>query len=397
MNLDQKYTLITRNLKEIIGTEEEIKEILKNRSLKIYLGITPSGRIHIGYFVQILKIADYLTSDCEVTILIADLHAYLDNMKSSMESVKVRSKYYISMIHAMLQTLNVSIQKLKFVIASDYQLSNEYVLDIFKANSFITVKEAQHAGSEVVKQSQHPTLNSLLYPTLQALDEKYLNIDVETGGIDQRKIFGHARKIMPKIGYKPSFYFMTPIVSGLRFVKNETNTNPITLLDRKKLLAAIEIEVNDERLLHIINEINEDYQFSKLINSTTSTKMNSSDPNTKIDCLDSKNQIKSKINKAYCYPGDTDDNCLMDILKKIIFPLLQYKKCDFIIDRPEKFGGCVIYKSFEMVENDFQFKKLHPTDLKRGTIDMIDFILEPIRKEFETEELKNLLNDAYTN
>lgn len=32
-----------------------------------------------------LKIGDYLKAGCHVTILFADLHAYLDNMKSNWE------------------------------------------------------------------------------------------------------------------------------------------------------------------------------------------------------------------------------------------------------------------------------------------------------------------------
>ena len=58
-----------------------------------------------------------------------------------------------------------------------------------------------------------------MYPTLQALDEQYLDAYVESGGIDQRKIFIHARSLMPKLGYKKRGYLMTDMISGLRFEK----------------------------------------------------------------------------------------------------------------------------------------------------------------------------------
>lgn len=48
-----------------------------------------------------------------------------------------------------------------------------------------TLRDAMHAGAEVVKQSDAPQLSSLLYPGLQALDEQYLDVDFQFGGVDQ--------------------------------------------------------------------------------------------------------------------------------------------------------------------------------------------------------------------
>ena len=59
----------------------------------------------------------------QVTILFADLHAYLDNMKAPWELLALRTQYYEQVIKAMLSALDVPIDKLKFVKGSDYQLS----------------------------------------------------------------------------------------------------------------------------------------------------------------------------------------------------------------------------------------------------------------------------------
>jgi len=79
-----KVGLITRNLQEVIGTEEMTQLLQgKERPLKIYWGTATTGKPHIGYFLPLCKIADFLEAGCEVTVLFADLHAFLDNMKSS--------------------------------------------------------------------------------------------------------------------------------------------------------------------------------------------------------------------------------------------------------------------------------------------------------------------------
>lgn len=56
-------------------------------------------------------------------MLFADLHAYLDNMKAPWELLALRTEYYEQVIKAMLQSIGVSLEKLKFVKGTDYQLS----------------------------------------------------------------------------------------------------------------------------------------------------------------------------------------------------------------------------------------------------------------------------------
>lgn len=59
----------------------------------------------MAYFVPMSKIADFLRAGCEVTILFADLHAYLDNMKAPWELLALRTKYYEACIKGMFPLL----------------------------------------------------------------------------------------------------------------------------------------------------------------------------------------------------------------------------------------------------------------------------------------------------
>ena len=111
-----------------------------------------------------------------MTILFADLHAYLDNMKSPWELINHRVKYYEESIKGMLTSIGVPLENLKFVRGTDYQLSREYTMDAYKFSTIVTEKDAKKAGAEVVKQSDAAPLSGLLYPGLQALDEEYLKV-----------------------------------------------------------------------------------------------------------------------------------------------------------------------------------------------------------------------------
>ncbi|QKF93972.1 tyrosyl-tRNA synthetase [Fadolivirus algeromassiliense] len=394
LTVDQKYELITRNLQEKIVDEEIMKKILAARPLKIYWGTAPTSLCHLGYFAPMFKIIDFLQAGCEVTILIADLHAVLDNMKSTFEQVDARTKVYTVLIQELLKSLNVDISRLKFVKGTDYQLSKEYTLDMYKAHTLISVSEAKHAGAEVVKQSDNPKMTGLLYPTLQALDEQYLGSDAELGGIDQRKIFVHARAIMPALGYKKRFHLMNRMVPGLRFEK----TTPLQSVQneqkeslKEKVLSLVNSEADEKVLADRLQSLLENNDQSNI----QLEKMSSSNADSKISLLDTRNQIRSKINKAYCLPGDVDDNCLLTMLDKIVFPVLKLKGLDFVINRKEEHGGKLVYTNIDDVTNDFKTEKLHPADLKLGMVDSLDLMMEPLRNAFKSKESVQLLNKAY--
>lgn len=210
LNAAEKKQIITRNLQETLG-DDKLNKILAERDLKIYWGTATTGKPHVAYFVPMSKIADFLKAGCEVTILFADLHAYLDNMKAPWPLLQLRTQYYEQVIKAMLSSIGVPLDKLKFVKGSDYQLSKEYTLDVYKLSSLVTIHDAKKAGAEVVKQVDFPLLSCLLYPGLQGLDEEYLKVDAQFGGVDQRKIFTFSEKYLPQLGYEKRIHFMNPM------------------------------------------------------------------------------------------------------------------------------------------------------------------------------------------
>lgn len=334
-----KKELICRNLQETVG-EDRLETILKERDVKIYWGTATTGKPHIAYFVPMIKLADFLKAGCEVTVLFADLHGYLDNMKAPWELLQLRAKYYEAVIKAMLKSLDVPLEKLKFVTGTDFQLSREYTLDVYRLSSVVTDHDARKAGAEVVKQVAHPLLSGLLYPGLQALDEEYLGVDAQFGGVDQRKIFMFAEKYLPLLGYKKRIHFMNPMIPGL-----------------------------------------------------TGDKMSSSDPDSKIDLIDPPAAVKKKINKAFCEPGNVTNNGLLSFSEFVIFPYLG--KGEFEIKRKPEHGGDVSYSTFEELKEAYRTEQIYPLDLKTAVATYINQLLGPIVKEFQSKELKKLSSQAY--
>ncbi len=161
------------------------------------------------------KLAHFLKAGCYVIVLLADLHAFLDNMKAPLEVVKYRAKYYEKVIKSILTSIGVPIDKLHFVVGREYQLSPEYTLDIFRLSNIVSLNDAKRAGADVVKQVSNPLLSGMIYPLMQALDEEHLGVDAQFGGVDQRKIFVLAEENLPSLGYKKRAHLMNPMVPGL--------------------------------------------------------------------------------------------------------------------------------------------------------------------------------------
>ncbi|KAJ3556212.1 hypothetical protein NPX13_g10187 [Xylaria arbuscula] len=133
---DERITLIKENLAEFLNPEIIETIINEGRNPRIYWGTATvclastrrqskgmekkdTGRPHAGYLVPGVKIAQLLAAGCDMVILLADIHGFLDNLKAPIELVEHRVKYYRFAITALLQACGVSTDKVEFVLGLD--------------------------------------------------------------------------------------------------------------------------------------------------------------------------------------------------------------------------------------------------------------------------------------
>ena len=122
-------------------------------------------------------------------------------------------------------------------------------------------------------------------------------------------------------------------------------------------------------------------------------KMSASDPRTKIDLLDSVEEVNSKLKGAHCVAGEVEDNGVLALLKHVIMVIRQDKGEKFVIERPEKYGGNLEYDNYDSVEKDFVVKKLHPLDLINGVAKEINNLLAVFQKKKDI--LEKVANKGY--
>ncbi|SPO04053.1 probable tyrosyl-tRNA synthetase [Cephalotrichum gorgonifer] len=341
---EQAFSLIEENLTEVLNPEI-IKAVQdEGRPVKIYWGTATTGRPHCGYFVPAIKIAQFLAAGCDMTILLADIHGFLDNLKAPIELVQYRAQYYKYVITALLEAVGVPTTRLRFVLGSSYQKSDDYVMDIFKLSSLVSQNNAKRAGAEVVKQSDDGPLSGLLYPILQVLDEQYLDCDAQFGGLDQRKLFTAATEWLPKLGYKKRAHLMNPMVPGLQ-----------------------------------------------------GSKMSSSEPDSKIDVLDAPNVVTKKLRSAFAAPKVVEDNGILSFVEFVLLPAAGLKgKKEFLVSRERDGLEPLVYTDIAAMHEDYRNEILTPQLLKPAVATALNDLLAPIQAAYNASpEWQAIAEKAY--
>jgi tyrosyl-tRNA synthetase len=249
-----------------------------------------------------IKLAEFLRAGCVVKVLLADLHAVLDNLKAPIELIKYRAAYYRLTITALLKAINVPIERIEFVLGTSYQLTEKYSLDFHRMSTVVSDRNAKKAGTQVLKQVDDPPVSGLNYPLMQALDEEYLGVDAQFGGVDQRKIFTLAMEQLPKIGYKKRAHLMNPMVPGLQ-----------------------------------------------------GGKMSSSEPDSKIDILDPPDVVRRKLRKSPLEPREVDNNGVLSFIQYVLLPVSQLQRGgtpEFVVEQHE--GEPRIYRDIETLKHDYR-------------------------------------------
>jgi tyrosyl-tRNA synthetase len=338
MNTEQVLQVLGNNIQESIGLEELRERLDEGKTLNLYWGCAPTRTPSIAYLVPLLKLRDCIrTRRINVTIFLADLHSYMDKGFTEVARVRERTAFYQYILTHMMRSLGVQDDEYKFVKGSDVQLTPQYMTNLLRFTTLVTGRDAQHAGKEVVKQNDKPTLSSMIYPLMQCLDEVALNADIQLGGLDQRKIFTFGRDFMPTLGFRKCVYMMNPLIPSL--VKGG--------------------------------------------------KMSSSDPKGKLEFTDTPEQMEEKIKRAFCSDGDTNlsTNPCLSLMKYIVFPLW-----DETIRREQLSQ----FHSYENFEEFWAKKSVLSQILKRIVFEKLVVMTEYVRNTLRSEEGQRLFADAYT-
>lgn len=367
-SVEERFRLIKRNTEEIIG-EKELKDLLKrNEKLRHYIGFEISGKIHLGTgLMSMLKVRDFVKAGVDCRIFLADWHSWInDKLGGNPEIIKkVAVGYFKEGMRASMRCVGGNSKKIKFVLGSDlYHKNDLYWATVIDVSKFTTLSRVMRSIT-ILGREEGKTVDfaKLIYPSMQVADIFIQRLNLAHAGIDQRKAHVIARDVAMKLSFSPLLK------------KGGKQTKPIA--------------VHHPLILGLGKPPVWPVPKNKIKDLLSSLKMSKSKPSTAIFIHDSPEDIRKKINNAFCPEKEMVFNPVVDWTEKLIFPIKQKLE----VKRKKEFGGNKMYKSLESLKRDFSKGDLHPADLKNAVAESLIEILKPARRHFSKGKPKKMLDD----
>lgn len=368
MDIEEKMSLVQRPPTDEVVTADELRSLFEtNSSPKHYIGLEISGKLHLGSLILTgFKINDFIKAGIKSNVFLADWHTYINNKLNNDWSLISRiSKYYEKAFKFFCPGVNI-------IHGSNlYEDTDDYWKNFVLFSKQITLSRILRSLT-IMGRTEKDALDfsQLLYPSMQSVDIKALDLDIVQAGTDQRKIHMLVREVFPKLNWKTPVSvhhhllpgLSEPVIASTSATHNPSIPETATTTTNESLPTPFNPEIKSE-------------------DAKVFSKMSKSNPSNSILIHDSEKDILYKINKAYCPLGVSANNPILEIIKHAIF----HQYAEFTVERPAKYGGNMSYYSYNELQKDYEQNKIHPKDLKMTTSRYLNEIISPVRDYLHNE------------
>jgi len=224
---------LSRGVENIYPNPEELrKALLSGKKLKIYCGIDPTGKLHIGHGAVLGKLRQFKELGHEIIVLIGDFTATIGDPTGKSQTRKVltqkqiltNAKDYKKQITKILGPEGSNVRFLH-----NEKWSNKLKpIDLLSIASQFTVARLLERDmfQERIKAGQDIHVHEFLYPIFQAYDAVIMDVDMQIGGNDQTFNMLAGRTLMKKMKNKEKFVLATKLLvdpTGKKMGKTEGN------------------------------------------------------------------------------------------------------------------------------------------------------------------------------
>lgn len=333
MSLESRIDLVRRHAVELIS-EDELRALLGREGRpKAYVGLEPSGMMQIGQgFVLAAKVNDLAEAGFDVTVLLADWHAWInDKFGGDLGRIQACGRYFEDCFRALGVPPSV-----RYRTATDLVAPSDYWMDVLRASKAATVARIRRALTIMGRKEEDADLDAskLIYPAMQVTDIHRMDLDLALGGLDQRHAHMLYRDLAPKLGWKQVVALHTPLVGGLQ---GGGRMDPVD------------------------------------------SKMSKSKPDAAILLPEAPAEVERKIGKAFCPPKEVEGNPVLEIARYILLP----RTGRLTVERDAKYGADLAVTSYEDLARAYASGALHPKDLKDTVARALNEALAPVRAHFD--------------
>jgi len=202
------------------------------KKLRIYNGIDPTGKLHLGHGVVLEKLRQFQNLGHEIIVLIGDFTATIGDPTDknsprkplTRKQVLENAKNYKKQIGKILDIEKFNI---KFLHNEEWtnKLKPKDMLDL--ASQFTVARLLERdMFQKRIKAGKDIHLHEFLYPIFQAYDAVTMDVDMQIGGNDQTFNMLAGRTLMKKLKNKEKFVLTTKLLTdptGKKMGKTEAN------------------------------------------------------------------------------------------------------------------------------------------------------------------------------
>lgn len=361
MPADAAFQSIRDAAVEVVS-DDELKALCAKAAAghkpKAYIGFEPSGTAHVGWMVCTDMVRRLTAAGFDVTILLADWHAQInDKLGGDLAAIQRCGKY----MEEAFEALGVPRASVRYVYANDVVKDPAYWAMVLKVQKNTTLARIRRAMTIMGRGEDDGDgdMSKFVYPAMQVADIFHLGIELAYGGLDQRHAHMLARDVAPRLGRRAPTALHTPLVPSLKAGQGRMDATA----DGASAKPAADGKLD-------------------LTPALLALKMSKSDPDSGIFIHDAPEDIARKLKGAHCPAKEIDGNPVFDLLRLVVWPRIGDVGGALTVKRPEKFGGDKSYTSLDGVKADFASGALHPMDLKNAVAAALAQQLEPVRAYF---------------
>jgi len=225
--------ILTRGVEKIYPNKGALEKLLlSGKQIKIYMGIDPTGKLHIGHSVVLKKLRGFQDLGHEVIVLIGDFTARIGDPTDKLATRKSLTKEQVEKNAAgykklIGKILDINKSNLRFLHNEEWTNKLKPV-DLLELSSYFTVSRLLERDmfQKRIKEGKEIHLHEFLYPLFQAYDSVTMDVDMEIGGNDQMFNMLAGRTLMKKMKNKEKFVLTTKLLvdpTGKKMGKTEGN------------------------------------------------------------------------------------------------------------------------------------------------------------------------------
>ena len=246
--------LLSRGVEKIYPDREALEKILKQRKIRLYLGIDPTGsRLHLGHAILLRKLQKFAELGHEAILLIGTGTVLVGDPS---QRSGAREQIDEGEIQRNIATWRKQAEKILDFSKVQIKQNGDWLLkltmkDLISIASHISAVQLFKRDMFQDRLNRGDTVwdHETFYPLLQGYDSVAMDVDLEIGGTDQTFNMLIGRELMRKMRGKEKYVLTVPMILGTDGKPmSKTSGNCVWLKDEPSEMYGKLMSIPDEQI-----------------------------------------------------------------------------------------------------------------------------------------------------